>query len=786
MTSTLADWLGSLDAEGLARLLAHRPETARPPLPRSLRELAERLAWPTGAQAALHSVPLPATQLIEAILGTQPPTRDAVAEALGVDVDALDAPLRPLLDRALVWPDGEKLRVLTPLAEATSWPLGLGRSVGELIGRWPAAELAALANNLGVPAAGRRADMLAALTGWYADAERVRVLVAGAPEATVNLLAELTWHGPEVQVPGLLHGGSAERIPGPVGWAVRHGLLVVTSWHEAQVPREVALALRGPDWRPPLDLAPPVVPLVAVEPAAVSREATAAASAALDQIAAVGAECGRTPLAVLKTGGIGVRELRRLAKALGAQPHDVSLWLELALAAGLLAQDPEGVLPTPGYDKWCAAEPAERLVTILRAWWRLRALPNWPEREAPPAALRVDGLGALLVRARQEVLGLAAGYPPGQAVADLGALESAVAWRLPVLLVGLAPIAENLAALWREARLLGLVAHDSASDFGRALAAGDLDALLATARQLLEAPTVTAIFQADLTVVVPGSPAAALAELLDASADREARGAASTWRFTAGSVRRALDAGYDATELTGALAAAAVGGALPQGLTYLIADAARRHGQLRVRAVQCVLHAEDPALLAEVVATRSLAPLRLSVLAPTVLGSAGTVDATLAALRSAGYAPVGEDSDGAPVLDRLPRLRARTPKQLRRTPPDDHLALAKALLGKGNNLFGEAVAPVLQLRRTAPDSPTTLQVIAEHTAHLPQQERHLLAEAIDHDEELEIGYLDSTGKSTRRVIEQLELDGDSIVAWCRLRDDERRFLLARITSVEAV
>ncbi|WP_351231152.1 helicase-associated domain-containing protein [Streptomyces sp. NPDC002133] len=64
---------------------------------------------------------------------------------------------------------------------------------------------------------------------------------------------------------------------------------------------------------------------------------------------------------------------------------------------------------------------------------------------------------------------------------------------------------------------------------------------------------------ADLTAVVTGTPSAPLAALLDLVADRETSGTASVWRFSPGSVRRALDAGHSPDELTADLGAVAAG-----------------------------------------------------------------------------------------------------------------------------------------------------------------------------------------------------------------------------------
>jgi Helicase conserved C-terminal domain len=839
---SLARWLGSLGVGELARVLDHRPEVCTAPVPRSLRELAERLQWPLGADAALQSLPLPATQLVEILLDTAPPTAEAVAERVGCSPDELAEALLPLAERALVWPDGEQWRVCSALQDAIAWPLGLGDPVAELTAGWRMDELRLLAESLGLDPTGQRSAVRAALAGWYADADRIRAVAATADKAARALLDELTWNGPEATVPGFAL--SAERIPGAVGWAIRHGLLMVNSYQGAHLPREVALALRGPDWRPSLDLTPPSVPLRPVDPAAVAREAAVAAAAALDGLAAILADCGGTPLALLKSGGVGVREVKRLARAAAVPAPDAPLWLELAVAAGLLVVTDEGAMPSAGYDDWYAAEPAARLVTVLRAWWSLGAQPTWEKRTPAPGVLVRDGSAALLVRARRALLTLACEGPDNAAVVDLDALRTALTWRLPVVMFGLQPLEEQVAALWREVGRLGLVAHDAATALGRALVADDVDALLTAARELLPPTTTTAIFQADLTAVVAGTPAAPLADLLDAAADREARGAASTWRFTADSVRRALDTGLDGEKLATDLADVAAG-ALPQALRYLIADAARRHGQVRVREVASVLHADDPALLAEIAASRALAPLGLALLAPTVLASAAPLAQTLAALRAAGYAPVGEDATGARVLDRLPQHRAEPPERKRapverldprdlagrllfgsgssrstqpdrraaRTTDADRSADRSASAGSATRLpaarrsmddeldgaddagtasaeAGGVGAVVVPLRRK--DSPardveeSAGREIARYTRQLPPAQRELLVRALEDDGQVRIGYVDSSGRYTRRVIDQLELDGDSIIAWCHLRDDERRFLLDRIDSVTPV
>jgi hypothetical protein len=217
-----------------------------------------------------------------------------------------------------------------------------------------------------------------------------------------------------------------------------------------------------------------------------------------------------------------------------------------------------------------------------------------------------------------------------------------------------------LVSLWQEAKAMGIVAHGTLTTAGHALAAGDGDRLLADVRDLVGSPTTSAIFQADLTAVVPGIPDHALACLLDSAADRESRGGALTWRFSSASVRRALDAGVTVEDLTAQLTAASGSGVIPQPLTYLIADIGRQHGRVRVRAIGCVIHGVEETLLTEVLTAKSLRGLGLTRLAPTVLAAASPQADTLAALRTAGYFPAAEQPDGNPQTPLIAQPRANT------------------------------------------------------------------------------------------------------------------------------
>ncbi|MFE9368884.1 helicase-associated domain-containing protein [Streptomyces sp. NPDC006711] len=209
----------------------------------------------------------------------------------------------------------------------------------------------------------------------------------------------------------------------------------------------------------------------------------------------------------------------------------------------------------------------------------------------------------------------------------------------------------------REGELLGVLARGALSPLGAPLAAHADEELAISARRLLPPAATTARIGPDLTAVVTGTPSARLAALLDATADRETSSTASVWRFSADSIRRALDAGRSPDAIAADLTAGSAA-ALPQPLAHLINDTARSHGRVRVASAACVIHGDAPALLAELAAHRGLSELALRHLAPTVLVSTSPPATVLAALRAAGYAPVAETDQGTVRIEKCPPRRA--------------------------------------------------------------------------------------------------------------------------------
>ncbi|WP_238020001.1 helicase-associated domain-containing protein [Dactylosporangium sp. AC04546] len=651
---SLLEHLEGLPASRLARLAGlHELERAEPAW------LAGRLVEFDSIVRALTVQPLPSLQVAEVLaLRAAGTRRRDLAAALGVGpADAgLDAALAALEEWGLVWPDdGDWLRYV-PLYEVIAGGFGFAPSVVTGLGAVPTGHLQRIAYELGAPVGRTQRELVTGIAAALADADVVRAQFAEAPEEARELLRDLSgtdpyWYDPR-HMAALRNGRRT-----PLRWAVDHGLV---AWNPiaggaAMLPSEVGVVLRE-DFTAPFDPAPPLLAPVEVSTAMVERDGAAAARAALAAITAVLEECGRSPVPMLKNGGVGVRELRRLAKAVGGTDLELRLWLTLAGLSGLLGLAGDRVAPSPEFDVWLKMEPALQYRRILDCWFGMHAAPLLAT-DTPALVRSQREEGAAL--ARHAVVGLLGSLPDGLGVASADVIGAFLMFARPLIVTEPDQALATAVTLWREAELLGVGAHLAPTAICRALLAdGGADGLTEVLARYLPAAEQTVVLQGDLTAVATGTPSAALTEFLDLAADRESRGGASTWRFSAASVRRAFDAGRSADELLAALEEAATGGRVPQPLRYLVSDVARRHGGVRVRAVGCVIHSEDTTLLDEILRVKSLVRLELRALAPTVLTSALPPDETLVALRAAGYAPAREHPDGSIAVELVTRFRA--------------------------------------------------------------------------------------------------------------------------------
>jgi hypothetical protein len=531
---------------------------------------------------------------------------------------------------------------------------------------------------------------------------------------------------------------------------------------------------------------------------------------AVRHVEALLAALAEDPAPVLRTVGLGVRELKKLARSIGLTEPVTALLLEVSYAAGLLSHtDPynpdQRWLPTPAYDHWRKAPLPQRWAMLARTWLTMTRAPvmvgQRDEKDRPISALSFETNRLAAATARRQALDVLASLPEGGS-ADPEVVLARLAWQSPRR-VGRSTSPSGVQALVRsalsEAGALGVTGFDAITSYGRILLTEPMrdpdadplgiqsapdDALVAALGALLPAPVDHVLVQADLTVVVPGPPEAALAAELALLADAESRGGATVYRVTPASVRRALDAGYIATDVHNTFARRSRT-PLPQTLQYLIDDVARRHGGLRVGTAGAYLRGDDEVLVAEVLADRRLGPLGLRRLAPTVLATAHSTARLLEALRDAGYAPVPEDASGAAVLTRpsSPRGPAGHPPRGARPDDFDPPSLRGArLAGLIEQLrLGDRVA------RATRNSPLTRKVLDAEGNPMPPSQAHtqalaILQQAMRDQAKVWVGYVDAHGAPAARLVRPVSMGGGFLRAEDDRTETLHTFALHRITS----
>lgn len=775
---TLPAWLATLDEDALAELLRLRPGIVDPP-PGSLVTLADRLSLPESVRRAMKHLNRTEVDVVAAAqtLDGELTVSGVLSRVGDVDRVVIEDALTGLGRLGLAWPTGDDtFALVAPLRGGGSAMLRLGNALDVLLMTLDDRAVSVLTNRLGIEEIETRAQALDAITATLTDADRVRSIAAGmSPDATY-LLEEMVWQEPVLRTTRHPWEDTDDWGTPQQRELVDAGLLLPRDATAVELPREVALALRGPGAAMTLHLRPPEPRTVDVDVAGIDRTAGAAAVPTVYGVAQLVELCSTAPLVALRTGGVGVKELRRAAKTLGTEENRVRFWLTLAYHADLLDNDDGSILPTDDADEWLAADTAQRLVPLLMTWWRLPSAPTMPGEDGKPGPALTLPMDTTDRELRHDLVGWFAERPPGEAVTDLTDVLDVLTWRSPY--VHGDTVAGPAFATVEEAERLGVLAGGALSSWGRALVS-DTD-LAEPLRDALPAATGSARLQADLTAMVAGIPTTALGALLDLAAEPGERDTASTWRFTPASVRRALDSGYTADRLLAELGAASTH-ELPQPLVYLVGDVARRHGEVEVLKVACCLRSDDAPLLAEIVAHRGLAELKPHLIAPTVVGSAKPVRETLALLRKHGYSPMATSDNGTPVVERPVSRRARnSSKQWHRPAPTRQPLTPAELRQLAKTLLADGVTEA----PTFDPAPTTRQRLSAHAEHLTGAELELLADAINNEKQVEIDYTDQNDRRTRRVITPLDHNEDFLVAWCHLRDDERNFLLSRIRSVQ--
>ena len=329
--------------------------------------------------------------------------------------------------------------------------------------------------------------------------------------------------------------------------------------------------------------------------------------------------------------------------------------------------------------------------------------------------------------------------------------------------------AEQVVATLSESGHLGITGLGGLTSYARALLTGDDPAPLLT--PLLPDEVDHVLIQADLTAVAPGPLVRERARDLHLLADVESRGQATVYRFTAASVRRAFDAGWAAHEVHAFLAAVSRT-PVPQPLTYLVDDAARTYGTVRVGHAEAFLRADDEAALTELLHHPRAGALGLRRLAPTVLVSTTPLDVLIPRLRELGVSPLVESIDGSVHVSRPDRLRARPGDAWHAVPPT-----------RGSRRVWPRSSP-----RSGPAtrSPRTRGTAGSAESLTPIGSLAALREAVESGRTVLIAYVDNHGTATERLVDPVRVDGGWLTARDHRADDLRQFAVHRIRTVHPV
>ncbi|NJP66120.1 helicase-associated domain-containing protein [Streptomyces spiramenti] len=894
---TLADELRSRADSDLAGLLLARPDLLSP-LPGDLSQLATRAGTRASVQRALDRLDTFGLQTAEALALAGPPcSQDDLAVLLRDGEHRLSEALATLRSRALLWGPPTAMRLVRTAQELLAptpqrpGPTGLGPTLGETVTALSPRRAQELLAANGLRATADPVGAARALAELFSDTDRLSSLLAEAPDHSHEVLRRLMWGPPQGEV--------SARPATHLRWLLDHALLVPTAPGTVVLPREVALALRG--GRSHRDLRPDPPELTVHthhRPERTDVVAAGQAHRALSLTESLLDLWEREPPAVLRTGGLGVRELKRVAVALDIPEPEAAFWSDLAYAAGLVASDggtDERYAPTPASDEWLRLTSPERWTRLAGTWLgttRCAALvgervPQQGAARGRTADRSLAALGPGLDRGpapelRLRLLTLLASVEPG-AAPEQSAVRERMRWQAPRRMPD--TLRELLcSAAFTEAEHLGVTAHGAISGFARplltsaharaaepdheavalltgrasaatpeagarpaapdagdateavaptvadagagsvvldttgpelpgtggprdtgyvrddggapaegatvpagaspaALAEVDPEAAAVSAAELLTPllpePLDHFLLQADMTAVAPGPLVRGLARALNDAADVESTGGATVYRFSPASVRRALDAGRTAAELHAFLAEYSRT-PVPQPLSYLVDDVARRHGRLRAGTAAGYVTCEDEATLDQVMADRRLAPLRLRRIAPTVLVGPAGGDLLLAALKEHGYAPSAESTDGAAALGagtpprRTPPRTAPEPQP--DGPPGTDAALLRAAVRAIRSGDHAAGAAPNAGGRPPSDPPSGLPRTE------PAETLRLLRAAAGAGSLVWIGYVGADGVATQRVLAPVRVEGGFVTAFDHTAEEVRTYPLHRITG----
>lgn len=740
---TLADDLRARADAGLVELFVARPDLAHP-TPSDMTQVASRATARHSVAVALDGLDTLGLACVDALI-----VLDGAAGAVDVagllDIEhevARDA-LTVLRSRALAWGTDEDVRLV--------------RAVGDVVGPHPA--------GLGPPAA--------AVGGRAPRPDDVQTHVTALTPPARRLVERLTWGPPAAH----FEDDRAEART-TVAELVDAGLLVQVEDRQLLLPREVGLALRqGVLYAERPDVAPDIAVTTA---SSADRVAVGAALEVVRHVEALLAGWSTAGPTVLRGGGVGVREVRTLAVTLGIEEDRAGFLVELAATAGLLSTHSdrrgEGVwAPTVAFDVWTTRPVAARWSDLAAAWLATERVTAMVGRRDDKDRL-VNPLAPGLERraapeSRRLTLSTLASLQP-HAPAHPDEVVNRVRWLRPRMGGHRDLVVRRTLT---EAGWLGVTGMGALTSAGAALIGEGPEAAAASLAPSVPEPVDRVLLQADLTAVAPGPLTRRLAVAMDLMADVESQGGATVYRFSSASVRRTLDAGWPVEQVHDFLLNHSAT-PVPQPLSFLVDDTARRHGRLRVGAATLYLRSDDATELDALVADPALIGLHLRRIAPTVALTDTDEELVIRDLRAAGHAPLAEALDGSVHLPERRILRAPTARGRATTRVESvrsGLADTEALMLVEAVRAGDVVAARRPAGAATRPRPGSLDALAA------------LREAAQDSGSVWMSYMDQNGTLSERVVDPVRVDAGWLTAYDHRSNLTRQFAVHRIRGVAA-
>lgn len=711
--NSFADELRARSDESIAHLFAVRPDLLSP-VPTDLSALSARANSTPSLMRALESLnKFQIEVLTSASTLTQPFSK---SELLSVSVPEAGEELLRLWAAALVYKDGTKFR--------------LPGNLGQLIGDEPA--------GLG-PKSLKKIDFKS---------------LKDLPSDSAAVLERLTWGPPRGQVGNI-------KAPGkPIGWLLEHDYLAVMDSKTVVLPREVGMHLRG--GKVFKEYSPQANSFLgtARKQKDVDRAAIANISNFLRWCEELAHNWSDEPPIALRSGGLGIRDLKRSADHLGIDENCVAFIAEVLYLGGLIVIDPDDqILPTNSFDIWMSRSLEERWSSLVNLWLETSRVSGLAgkigEKNIAPLGPELDRAGiASMRKVTLNILAENLEFDPA-----IKNLQEIIAWQMPQRFN-----AEYIEWTLREAEWLGLTGQGALSEFGIAFLNGSDD--LGVERALPK-PVDHILIQADNSAIAPGPLTVELANMIGTIADIESRGGASVYRFSESSIRRGLDHGQTGEQIKDFLKRTSKT-PVPQPLEYLINDVAKRHGRLRVGMAQTYIRCEDEGLLTQILHDKKLESLRFRKLAPQVLVCDFETGDVIATLREANYLPAAENASGilisAPAIRRA-KSRPKPPRVISETSAPSEIVIKAA---------------VRTLRTGEKASSHKPREVPRTTAN---ETLDLLHQNIEEQASLTIGYADTNGGVSNRLIDPISISLGTLIARDHATGEMQSFRIPRITGV---